>query len=205
MKKYLSLLLLAGVLMVGVFGFNSMSHELNHTSGCIASAVNNTLCSKNITAMPIHHIQAYISFFSVTRPVSFALFFLLLVTLLLSTGVFNTKQHDHTSAGLSLWRVLHDPERSIARSRKITRWLSLLENSPSLHRISFITSNLINLCKQKNLKIIKTINSLIHLWPLILSAEWSWMRIISKRQQITKVKHTTFAPSTVKITLQPIL
>jgi len=163
MKKYLPLLLLVSILVIGVFGFSLMNHGTNHTFECVASSTDNTSCTENIIIMSAHHIQAYILFFSVTYPTSFVLLFLLLVFLLLSTWVFYIKHQSHISANLSLWQVLHNPERLITLPRKITRWLSLFENSPSLHKISFTIFNFINLCKQKNLKIIKATNSLIQL------------------------------------------
>jgi hypothetical protein len=61
MKKYLSLLLLISILVIGVFGFTSMNHGADHSVGCIASAVSNTPCPENIVEMPVHHIQAFTS------------------------------------------------------------------------------------------------------------------------------------------------
>lgn len=205
MNKYLSLLLLISVLVIGVFGFTSMNHGADHSVGCIASAVDNTPCPENITEMSIHHIQAFVSFFSAVPsvPLIFLLGFLCLAVI----GVrFLLKQRENYAfAYLKFRQYRRDPEHLIVRPRKITRWLSLLENSPSLHRASITNFNLTHLCKQKNLKVIKTTNSLIQKWQSILSAEWSSMQTALRQARTIKVKLTTFALSTAKITLQPIL
>lgn len=130
MKKYLSLLLLISVLAIGVFGFTSMNHGANHSTGCIALAVDNTPCPENIVAMSVHHIQAFVSFFSVSPSVPFVLLLILLFVLLRSVGVFYIKSQILLLNDLVLAWVRYDPERSIVRPRKITRWLSLFENSP---------------------------------------------------------------------------
>ncbi len=205
MKKLLSLLIIISVLVIGVFGFTSMNHGANHVTGCIASAVDNTPCPENIAAMSVHHIQAFISFFGVVPSVPLILLLALLFAVFLSAGFFYIKHRDSILASRLLWRVRFDPERQLSRSRKITRWLSLFENSPSLHRVSITISNLKNLCKQKSLKATKSIKILIRQWHSILSAEWSLMRTALRQAQITKAKPITFALSTVRITLQPIL
>lgn len=205
MKKLLSLLIITSVLVVGVFGFTSMNHGANHAVGCIASAVDNTPCPENIAAMSVHHIQAFISFFSVVPPVPFIFLLALLFAVFLSVGFLYIKHRDSILASRLLWRVRLDPERQLSRPREITRWLSLFENSPSLHRASITISNLKNLCKQKSLKAIKSIRTSILQWHSILSAEWNLMRTALKQAQITKVKPITFALSTARITLQPIL
>jgi hypothetical protein len=204
MTKLLSVLLLTSVLAIGVFGFVSMNHRANHAVGCTVSAVDDTPCPENIVAMAVHHIQAFSSFFSVVPSIPFIFFLALLFTLFLSVGFFSIKHQDSVLASRLLWRVLHDPERQLSRPRKITRWLSLFENSPSLHRISITIFDLKNLCKQKRTKTIKILNSLNQKWHLILSAEWNLMQTTLRQVQITKVKPTTFALSTVRITLQPI-
>ena len=204
MKKYLSLLLIISILVIGVFGFTSMNHGTNHSTGCIASAVDNTPCPENISAMAVHHIQAFISFFSVVPSIPFIYLLALLLAVFLSIGYLFIKRQESLLTSL-LWRIRRDPERQLVRSRKITRWLSLFENSPSLHRFSITKSNLINLCKQISLKAIKNIKLSTQRWYSILSAEWSLMRTTLRQAQITRAKPITFALSTARITLQPIL
>jgi len=203
--KTLSLLLITSVLVIGVFGFTSMSHESGHASVCIASAVNNTPCPKNITATAVHYIQAFISFFSIVPsiPLIFLLAFLFVV--FLGIGYLFIKRQDSILANLTFWRVRRDLERQLARPWKITHWLSLFENSPPLHRFSITIFNLINLCKLKKSKAIKNTRLSILQWPSISSAEWSLMRTALRQALITKAQPTTFALFTARITLRPIL
>ena len=205
MIKLLSLLIIASVLVIGVFGFTSMNHGVNYVTGCTASTIDNTPCPENITAMSVHHIQAFISFFSVAPSVPFISILALLFAVCLSVGFFYIKHRDSILDSRLLWRVRPDPERQLSHPRKITRWLSLFENSPTLHRASITISNLKNLCKQKSLKAIKSIRISIRQWHSILSVEWNLMRTALRQAQITKVKPITFALSTARITLQPIL
>ena len=203
MKKLLSLLIITSVLVIGVFGFTSMNHGAGHATGCIASAVDNTPCPENIAAMSVHHIQAFVSFFSVVPSIPFIFLIALLFSTFLSAGFLFIKHSDLTLSSLAFWRIRHDPERQLSRPRKITRWLSLFENSPSMHRIFIINSNLINLCKQKSLRTIKNIKLSILKWSSTLSAEWSLMQMALRQLQTTKAKPITFALSTARITLQP--
>ncbi len=205
MKKLLSLLIITSVLVIGVFGFTSMNHGTSHVAGCIASTVDNTPCPENIAAMSVHHIQAFISFFSVVPSIPFIFLLALLFAVFLSVRFLYIKHGNLLSTNLVSWRVQHDPERELVRPREITRWLSLLENSPSMHRIFIINSNLINLCKQKSLRTIKNTKLSIQKWRSTLSAEWSLMQMALRQLQTTKVRSTTFALSTVRITLQPTL
>lgn len=197
--------MITSVLVIGVFGFTSMNHGANYAVGCIASAVDNTPCPENIAAMSVHHIQVFIAFFSVVPSIPFIVLLVLLFAVFLSIGYFFIKRQDSLITNLAFWRVRHDPERKLTRPRKITRWLSLFENSPSLHEISITISNLKNLCKQKSLRTIKNTKLSIQKWHLILSAEWSLMQTALKQAQTTKVRPITFVLSTARIISQPIL
>ncbi len=200
MKKYLSLLLAISILVIGVFGFATMNHGAGHTRGCVASAVNTTPCPENIIEMSVHHIQAFVTFFSVVPPdSSITLFTLLLVTLVVAM-VFITKRQNQILNRSELWQINHDPERKLIRPRKITRWLSLFENSPSLHRILITGPNLMNLCKQRSLKTIEDMKSSIRQRLSTLSVGWSLMQTASRQAPITKARPIIFALSTARIT-----
>ncbi len=204
-KKLLSLLIIISVLVIGVFGFTMINHGAGHVAGCIASAVDNTPCPENIVAMLTHHIQAFVSFFSVIPSIPFIFLLTLFFALFLSAGFLYIKHRDLILSNLVFWRVRLDPERQLSRPRKITRWLSLLENSPSLHRTSITISSLKNLCKQKITNTIKFMILLIQTSPSILSVAWNLMLIALRQARTTRAKPTTFVLSTVRITLQPIL
>ena len=201
MTKILSFLIIISVLVIGVFGFTSMNHGEGHFTGCIALSVDNTPCLENIAAMSVHHIQALVSFFSVVPSIPLVFLLVLLFSLFLSTRFIYIKYRDLILTNLVFGRVRHDPERQLNRPRKITRWLSLLENSPSLHRATIIISNLIYLCKQKITNIIKFMTQLIQTWHSIWSAVWSLIQTALRQARITRVKPIPFALSTVRITL----
>ena len=101
MKKLLSLLIITSVLVIGVFGFTSMNHGANRAVGCIASAVDNTPCPENIAAMSVHHIQAFVSFFSVVPSIPFVALLALLLAVFLSTGYLFIKRQDSLLANLT--------------------------------------------------------------------------------------------------------
>jgi len=204
MHKYLSLLLLISILVIGVFGFTSMNHGADHAVGCIASLVDNTPCPENITEMSVHHIQAFVSFFSAVPSIPFIFLLALIFALFLCAGFLYLKRQNLLLSYPAYWQTRHDPERQLTRSRDITRWLSLFENSPNLHRASITISNLINLCKQKSTNTINIMIRPIQTWHSTLSAVWSLMQTLLRQVRSIKAKPITFAPSTVRITLQPI-
>ena len=158
MTRTLSLLLVLSILVIGVFGITLMNHGTGAANGCIASPIDRTPCPENGVAMSVHHIRAFISLFSAAPSIPFIFSLAPLLALFLSIGYFFLKQEDFVLPNQTFWRVGRDPRRQSVRSRKMTRWLSLLQNSPSMHRFSSIKVNLINLCKQKNLRTVKTIN-----------------------------------------------
>ncbi len=204
MTKYISLLLLLSILVIGIFGFTSMNHETGHNGGCIASNVDSALCPENIVAMSAHHIQGFVSFFSVIPSTPF-IFLLTLFAIFLSARFLSIQERDSGLISPALRQSWCDPERQITRPREVTHWLALLENSPSLHKVFVIISNLKNLCKQTNLKTIKNIKLSVWQLNLTLCAGWSLMRTVLRQVQITKARPTIFAPFTARITLQPIL
>lgn len=203
MRKILSLLIIISVLAIGIFGFTTMNHGASHTVRCIASAVDNTLCPDNTTVMSVRHIQAFVAFFSVIPSIPFVFLSTLLFVVFLSIRFLFTKQSNFL-VNQVLWQTQYNPEHQLAHPQKITRWLSLFENSPSLHRIFITNSNLMNLCTQKISNTIKFTTYLIQMWHSIWSAEWSLMWIILRQAPITKIKPTTSVLFTARITLQPI-
>lgn len=132
MKKILSLLIITSFLVIGIFGFTSMNHGADHSVGCIASVVSNTPCPENSEAMAVHHIQAFSSFFSVAPSIPYIFLLAPFSALFVGTGFLNTRKRNLILTNLVFWLDQHHPECQLSCPRKITRWLSLLENSPSL-------------------------------------------------------------------------
>jgi hypothetical protein len=146
-KKLFTIFVLFSFLSIGIIGFSSIGHGIEHTSGCIFSIADSTSCPENIIAMTIHHLQAYTSLLNVLPPTQSLLMALLLCSLLVGLVFCLYKLTTHTSRSFRLRS--HDFEHPHIPSWKIMKWLALFENSPSMHKISIITSNYINLCKQK--------------------------------------------------------
>lgn len=133
LKKIAAPLLLASFLMVAFFGFSFMS--MQHGSDgrmqgdCPFSATGTPLCPQDAFAAAMHHLSAYQSFFGVSVDTAIvalmsALLFAVLYVLVSLIRPFILKppirgRHSYCSPPIS------------ACTSKITRWLSLLENSPS--------------------------------------------------------------------------
>ncbi len=109
------------------FGFTLMMHgQEGKTSDCPFSVMSNIPCSQTMMASIIHHISAYYAFFNVPMVTIFSLILLIAVFLIFILSV-----------DYCLLRFVVLPEAYIDFSptvyskRKITRWLSLFEHSPS--------------------------------------------------------------------------
>lgn len=130
-KKMIAPLLLASFLSVALLGFVAMSYgsDGRMEGGCPFSATGATFCPQDALTVAMHHIRAYQSFLNV--PVDSTLI-LLMSTLFLAVYLLVLIVRPLLFAvPAPINRFPHGPPLS-ARTRKITRWLSLLENSPSL-------------------------------------------------------------------------
>lgn len=130
-KKIAAPLLLVSFLLVALLGFVAMSYgpDGQMDGGCPFSAAGAALCPQDTAAVVLHHLGAFQAFLNV--PLDSTIFALISALLLLACLLvlkvrpllFQPVAHrcySNTSPPVS------------ARVRKITRWLSLLENSPSL-------------------------------------------------------------------------
>ena len=126
--KYLTLMALVGLIVVGVFGFVGMNHEMDHGSGnCVASVLNIAICPSETISSALYHIAAYKSFSQMTL-VSLSLLLALLffiamrsvrgalapIPIALSSQAVR-RRNAHRASGV-----------------EFTRWLSRFENSPSV-------------------------------------------------------------------------
>lgn len=140
--KFLALILLIGFIGMGLFGFIGMPHQMSghseHSgSDCLASfVVNKSLCPdrNNSFSYAFHHIQAY-QFFSNALIGSFVAIFAVIALAFILTFVF--REFDARSFLRNQIFYLKKRLTEIADSlrssfRNFIRWLSLLENSPSV-------------------------------------------------------------------------
>jgi dolichol kinase len=96
---------------------------------CPFSAMGASLCPQDNVAVAIHHVSAYYAFLNVPVGTSFAA---LMISLLLVACTLLIITIRSPLLGLPILAyVLYDSPPPNAYSRKITRWLSLFENSPS--------------------------------------------------------------------------
>lgn len=137
--KYLTLILLIGFIGMGLFGFIGMPHQMSEHSGsdCIASfVVGNILCpdGNNYFSYAFYHIQAY-QFFSNALISSFAAIFAVIALAFLLTFVLkkiDTRLVLKNQIFYLKKRLTEISDSLISSLRNFIRWLSILENSPSI-------------------------------------------------------------------------
>jgi len=131
-KKIISAFVLASFLMIALFSFTFMMTADGRMAGnCPFSVMGASLCPQGTLALAVHHISAYRSFFNVF--VNSGITAIIIFALLLALGaMFKLAASPPLSRPLVIIGGLHDFQPVISHKRKITRWLALLENSPSL-------------------------------------------------------------------------
>ncbi|MEK7094027.1 MAG: hypothetical protein AAB903_01655, partial [Patescibacteria group bacterium] len=129
MKYLASLLLIMSFVGIGVFGFAIFDHAMmdGSNSGCVASAIDGTVCPTSIMSMTLHHISA-IQTLTTALPSSSSL--LLLLASLISVSIFLFDKN------ILLPKLESLPQRrrdltlhSLYSRQKIVSWLSLFELS----------------------------------------------------------------------------
>lgn len=134
MNRIAAPLLLASFLIVAFFGFTfmSMSHDTDGRmqGGCPFSAAGTPLCPQDAFAATMHHLSAYQSFFGVS--VETAIVALMSALLLAALYVLVSLVRPFVLRPPIRGRHSYRSPSISACTSKITRWLSLLENSPSL-------------------------------------------------------------------------
>ena len=131
-KKNITAFILASFLMVALFSPYMMSTDGRMSGNCPFSIIGTSLCPQGSLAVAIHHISAYHSFFNVFvhSGITALIFFTLLLAL---SEILILSISPPLFRPLVLIGRLHNSPPVIQRNGKITRWLSLLENSPSLN------------------------------------------------------------------------
>ena len=130
LKTIIALITLTSFIWIVFFSFASMSFRPDgHMAGdCPFSAMGTSLCPQDTVAAALHHIGAYSSFLNVPVPSLTTAIVLLLAFALALALIFISKSL--LGPPLELGVVYDDPPAYTA-NRKITKWLSLFENSPS--------------------------------------------------------------------------
>lgn len=129
LKKIAAPLLLASFLAVTLLSFASMTYgpDGGMQGDCPFSVMGASLCPSSALPSAIHHLSAYQSFISV--PVS-ADITTLIISLLLIVSIALAILFHPPAYKTSIF-VPYRPVPFTSYNRKIRRWLSLFENSPS--------------------------------------------------------------------------
>ena len=130
--KTLTYTVLVGLLSVVFLGFVIMAHESDGsmTGECPLSLLTGgTVCFQGVKEVVLEHISVYRSFFAV--PTTIALDFLIASMLWATAMFFAMASEEFMWPRLHFLRYHSLPHKSQSRFRKLTAWLSLLENSPS--------------------------------------------------------------------------
>ena len=130
-KKIIVPLLLTSFLAVLFFSLPMMGvMDGSMPEGCPFGATGVSLCPTDAVAMAVHHISAYQSFLTITTQASLLMliiFLLSAVAALLARFIYPLVINSSALARSAFASPPADPQQ-----RKITRWLSLFELSPSL-------------------------------------------------------------------------
>lgn len=131
-QKIISLLVLASFMAVTFFGFAIMMHGPNGwmSGDCPFSVMGASLCPQNTLATAIHLISAYHTFLNV--PVGAGLTTLVISLLFAVCILLVIFIRSPLLGPPALVGIFYDSPPAASHKRKITRWLSLFENSPSL-------------------------------------------------------------------------
>jgi hypothetical protein len=133
MKYLATLLLIMSFVGIGIFGFALFDHAMmdGSNSGCVASAIDGTVCPTSIMDMTLHHVSA-LQTLTTTLPSSSNWLLLLASLLLISVSILLFyKDQLLPKLGLLPQRLRDLTLHSLFSLQKITSWLSLFELSPA--------------------------------------------------------------------------
>lgn len=130
-KKIITALVLTSFLTVAIFSFAVMMQgpDGRMKGDCPFSVVGQSICPQDTVAVAIHHISAYQAFLNV--PVSSGLTALIISLLFVVCAIFFIFIRSPLLEPPSFVYIPNDSPLTSLSGRKITRWLSLFENSPS--------------------------------------------------------------------------
>lgn len=129
LKKIAAPLILASFLMTAFFGFVAMSYgpDGRMQGDCPFSAAGRAACPQDAVAVALHHLSSYQSFLS--APIVPTITSLIIAWLVIVSGAFAFLFHPPFHRPLV--PVLYHSTPFTSHDRKIKRWLSLFEYSPS--------------------------------------------------------------------------
>lgn len=129
-KNILAPFMIASFLMVAFFGFSIMVHgsDGRMQTDCPFTQTGASLCPQDALDMVVHHISAYQSLLSVAIDSGITV----LMLAVSSIGIALTLFARLLPGSLPVSRgALYESPPLVSYRRKLTHWLSILENSPS--------------------------------------------------------------------------
>ena len=135
MKSVISVFTIIGFISVAVFGFAAMNHNSNYShGGCVAAATQGTDCPKgsDVTAFLNFHFYAFRSFSLATIGENVMSALSLAFTSLLFIGPAFFSFFLLHPPKLVFYRYQFQNSFPPPQKQKLTRWLALHENSPTI-------------------------------------------------------------------------
>lgn len=128
--KFISAIIVIGLLTVSLLGFAAMSHE---SAGCdsVISGMTTTDCPQTLMAMAVHHISVYTSFSQVTISYITSVLLSMLLLAIIAGYIFS---RGYGIARLNTFYTSYLWFREnvlVITGFKEHHWLSLLQNSPA--------------------------------------------------------------------------
>ena len=125
-------LVLVSFLAVVFFSFAFMMYGPNGQmiDDCLLGAMGQSICPQGAVTTIIHHISAYHTFLNVFVGIGFSSLIISLLLAICAAPVIFSRLLSLRTAFLA--RVLYNLQPVNLYRRKITHWLSLFENSPSI-------------------------------------------------------------------------
>lgn len=136
MKKYLALILLVGFAGGALFSISAMDHGHGSqlSSDCPMSPLSAAVCPTGVLSVASHYISMYQAF---TNGLASSVVTQVLMTVILFVSIaYAFRKYivsiQHLILSFCSRRLHRNFDASLRGSREITRWLSLLVNSPSI-------------------------------------------------------------------------
>lgn len=131
-KKIITCFILGSFLVLALFSFAMMFHVPgdNMPDNCLLNTQEGVLCAQDTLAVAIYHISSYQSFFN--TQVNYGVVSIMILFIVACAFALFVISSNISELYLRTNRFYDSPPDIIYNKRKITRWLSLFENSPSL-------------------------------------------------------------------------
>jgi|SRR3989338_8015869 len=132
-KQIISVMILISFLTIVFLSVVAMLHmpDGDMSGDCPFSALGDSLCPQDAVTVALHHISAYQSFFNV--PVGSGQTALIISLLLATYAMLVIGIRSPLRGPPATVRLVYGSPPVNSYERKITRWLSLFENSPSTY------------------------------------------------------------------------